>query len=133
MNPHYSRVAQRAAHRCEYCRAPEALFNFPFEVEHIVPPGRGGADDESNLALSCRGCNLFKGDALEGIDPETGKKVALYHPRRNQWNDHFTVRRFSGELLGVSPIGRATILRLQMNRASQLNARRHWIRLRVFP
>jgi len=30
MNPHYARVAQRAGHRCEYCRAPEAVFNFPF-------------------------------------------------------------------------------------------------------
>jgi hypothetical protein len=35
MNPHYRVVAQRAGHRCEYCRAPEAVFNFPFEVEHI--------------------------------------------------------------------------------------------------
>jgi hypothetical protein len=52
MNPHYSRAAERAGHRCEYCQAPEAIFNFPFEVEHILPPGRGGTDDESNLALS---------------------------------------------------------------------------------
>ena len=34
MNPHYPLVAQRAAHHCEYCRAPEAVFNFAFEVEH---------------------------------------------------------------------------------------------------
>jgi len=25
MNPHYALVEQRAAHQCEYCRAPEAL------------------------------------------------------------------------------------------------------------
>jgi hypothetical protein len=36
MNPRHARVAARAAHRCEYCHAPEALFNFPFEVEHII-------------------------------------------------------------------------------------------------
>lgn len=28
MNPRYPAVAQRAAHRCEYCLAPEAVFNF---------------------------------------------------------------------------------------------------------
>jgi hypothetical protein len=32
MNPHYEVVALRAGHRCEYCHAPEAVFNFPFEV-----------------------------------------------------------------------------------------------------
>ena len=37
MNPNYPFVAERACHRCEYCHAPEAIFNFPFEVEHIVP------------------------------------------------------------------------------------------------
>ncbi len=54
MNPHYSGVAERAAHRCEYGQAPEAIFNFPFEVEPIVPPRRGGSADDSNRALSCR-------------------------------------------------------------------------------
>lgn len=40
MNPHYPLVSRCAGHRCEYCRAPEAIFNFPFEVEHIVPSAR---------------------------------------------------------------------------------------------
>jgi hypothetical protein len=37
MNPFYTLVADRAAHQCEYCHAPELVFNFPFEVEHIIP------------------------------------------------------------------------------------------------
>ena len=37
MNDWYPLVAERAGHRCEYCLAPEAVFNFPFEVEHIFP------------------------------------------------------------------------------------------------
>ena len=36
MSPRYALVAARAKHRCEYCHAPEAIFNFPFEVEHIL-------------------------------------------------------------------------------------------------
>lgn len=31
MNPLYPAVADRAGHRSEYCRAPEAVFNFAFE------------------------------------------------------------------------------------------------------
>jgi 5-methylcytosine-specific restriction endonuclease McrA len=54
MNRRYADVAARAGHRCEYCHAPEAIFNFPFEVEHIIPPNDGGADETNNLALACR-------------------------------------------------------------------------------
>lgn len=42
MNPHYPFVADRAGHVCEYCRAPEVVFNFQFEVEHAMPQSRDG-------------------------------------------------------------------------------------------
>ena len=45
MNPHYPEVSHRAAHRCEYCHAPEAIFNFPFEVEYVIPICNEGIDD----------------------------------------------------------------------------------------
>ena len=133
MNPHYAAVAQRGAHRCEYCQAPEAIFNFPFEVEHILAPRNGGSDDESNLALSCRSCNLYKSDHLEAVDPETGKIVPLFNPRRNRWEEHFRVDQTSATLIGLTAIGRATVERLQMNKPTQLAARRQWMRLKLFP
>uniref|UniRef100_UPI00257E6895 HNH endonuclease n=1 Tax=Candidatus Borrarchaeum sp. TaxID=2846742 RepID=UPI00257E6895 len=43
---------------CAYC----GKTNIPLEVEHIVPKSRGGTDRVSNLTLSCRKCNLKKGD-----------------------------------------------------------------------
>jgi len=132
MNPNYGRVAERAAHHCEYCRAPEAVFNFPFEVEHIIPPGGGGTDEESNLALSCRSCNIFKSDHVKAVDPDTRNEVFLFNPRRDLWAEHFRANP-DGVLTGVTPIGRATISLLQMNRHAQLAARRQWIRLRLFP
>ncbi len=66
MNARYPFVARRARHRCEYCHAPESLFNFPFEVEHVVPRSHDGGDDEANLALACRACNVAKSDHLTG-------------------------------------------------------------------
>lgn len=47
MNPRYLEVARRAAHRCEYCHAPEAVFNLQFEVEHIQPQAEAGTHAES--------------------------------------------------------------------------------------
>ena len=133
MNPHYPLAAERAAHRCEYCRAPEAVFNFPFEVEHIVPPGRGGADDESNWALACRACNLHKSDCVEGIDPGTQAVVRLFHPRRDRWGEHFHAAAATVAIVGLTAVGRATVACLRMNSPVQLHARRQWARLKLFP
>jgi hypothetical protein len=133
VNPHYPAVAARAGHRCEYCRAPEAIFNFPFEVEHIVPIAHGGPHDEDNLALACRACNVTKADARTGLDDDTGADEPLFHPRRETWDAHFRVDRDLGLIVGLTPSGRATVARLQMNRSLQVAARRQWGRLGLFP
>ncbi len=133
MNAHYPVVATRAGHRCEYCRAPEAIFNFPFEVEHIVPTGSTGTSTDDNLALACRSCNLFKADCREAVDPETGLTSPLFNPRVDDWTESFSVDRSRGTILGLTPKGRATIERLRMNTPSQLEARRQWARLGLFP
>jgi 5-methylcytosine-specific restriction endonuclease McrA len=91
MNPLYPTVAERAGHRCEYCHAPETAFNTLFEVEHITPQALGGEDTTDNLALSCRSCNGFKSDRRFGIDPETQAMPPLYHPRYDNWDDHFLI------------------------------------------
>lgn len=109
------------------------MFNFPFEVEHVIPRIRGGPDDETNWALSCRSCNLRKSVHLDGSDPETGGVARLYHPRRDRWAEHFRIDATTGAVIGLSPSGRATVTRLQMNSPAQLTARRQWMRLDLFP
>jgi 5-methylcytosine-specific restriction endonuclease McrA len=89
MNPYYPSVARQAGHRCEYCRAPETVFNFPFEVEHFIPGSRGGGDEPGNLCLACRACNLRKSDRLSARDELTQEQVTLFNPRVDDWNDHF--------------------------------------------
>ena len=133
MNKKYAAVAQRAGHRCEYCRAPEVIFNLPFEVEHIVPRSHEGFDDESNLALACRACNLFKSDQQTAVDETTGEVVRLFHPREHRWDEHFALDSRDGTIRGQTPVGRATVTCLQMNRSVQLQARRAWIRLNLYP
>lgn len=133
MNPSYNQVARRALHRCEYCHAPELVFNLPFEVEHIVPLSRNGADAESNLALACRSCNVHKGVSLDYADPETGRMTRLFHPRRDRWELHFDADIATGAIIGLTPVGRATLTCLHMNSDAQQWARRQWLRLGVFP
>jgi hypothetical protein len=133
MNRHYASVALRAAHRCEYCRAPEAVFNFRFEVEHVVPSSQDGPETDSNRALACRSCNLLKSDQTMGIDPDTGGEVALYDPRREEWDEHFGVNAETCEMIGRTEKGRATIACLRINSAAQQAARMHWKRLGLFP
>src|SRR5262245_59727310 len=132
MNPHYPLVSARAGHRCEYCRAPEVMFNFPFEVEHIDPLSAGGPDHEENLALSCRSCNLRKASHLSGVDESTKLEPRIFDPRHDRWEEHFQLHWETGSLLGITVTGRATIWRLQINSDVQLAARRQWIRLGLF-
>lgn len=133
MNPRYPSVALRAGHRCEYCRAPEAVINFPFEVEHIVPESRGGVDTESNSALACRSCNLHKAAHVSARDSESQLVVRLFQPREDRWEEHFQFNFKIGTITGLTAIGRATVTRLDMNSKPQMAARRQWARLGFFP
>ncbi len=73
----------------------------------------GGRTVASNLALACLTDNNHKGPNLAGIDPKTGKRVWLFHPRRQKWSRHFRWR--GSVLIGRTLVGRATIAVLAMN------------------
>jgi hypothetical protein len=90
-------------------------------VEHVVAKQHGGSDEPANLALACHRCNLRKGPNLTGIDALTSEMVPLFHPRRDQWNDHFRVSGIRIE--GITATGRATVQVLAMNDARRLDLR----------
>ena len=133
MNLRYPAISRRAGRRCEYCHAPAVVFNFAFEVEHIIPVSAGGADDEANLALACRSCNVHKGSRLTAPDPDTGTGAPLFHPREQTWADHFVLDFDAGAVRGRTPTGRATAEALRMNDPVQLVARQLWMQLRLYP
>jgi HNH endonuclease len=117
-------VRERAGGRCEYCLSPAAYSPDPFATEHIIPRSRGGSHRPANLAFSCQGCNSFKYNSIEAPDPVSGERVSLLHPRRDAWRDHFTWSDDFTEILGLTPTGRATIARLDLNRPEVVNLRR---------
>jgi hypothetical protein len=50
--------------------------------------------------------------------------VKLFHPRRQRWADHFAWSHGGTRVLGLTPVGRATVEALQLNREPLVNLRR---------
>ncbi|MBC7807856.1 MAG: HNH endonuclease [Akkermansiaceae bacterium] len=118
-------VSLRAGARCEYCKSPSDIGSAPFNVEHIEPTVGGGADEVDNLAWSCVFCNASKAKVTKATDPATGDEVALFHPRHNEWTEHFAWDDIDDSVVrGRTAIGRATENRLKLNREEIVNFRR---------
>ena len=109
-------VSDRAKQCCEYCRIQLRYSADSFTLDHITPRSLGGLTSPENLALSCHGCNQHKATRTSGSDPVTDSTVALFHPRTQRWEEHFTWNYDFSLMLGVTPTGRATIAALQLNR-----------------
>jgi hypothetical protein len=92
----------------------QSLQGATFHIEHIVPQSAGGSDAADNLAPSCPSCNLGKSNRVVVPDPETAQDVPLFDPRTNRWTDHFAWDE-DWRIVGLTPIGRATIAALNLN------------------
>lgn len=117
-------VAERAKGCCEYCRSQVRFAIQSFSVEHIIPTSQGGKNTLDNLALSCQGCNNHKYKKTEGRDPISGDTVSLYNPRKQRWDSHFAWNDGFTLVIGLTPIGRASVEALQLNREGVVNLRR---------
>jgi len=121
-----ARVRRRAQHSCEYCRLPQRASILPHQVDHIIAQQHFGTDEDNNLCLCCLRCNLKKGPNIASTDPETDNAdniVALFHPRKQHWSDHFQLQE-DGRILGMTPTGRATERLLDFNEEERLQLRR---------
>lgn len=83
---HRFKILHRDSFTCKYCgrKPPEVKLC----VDHIVPVGRGGTNDDGNLCASCSDCNHGKGISMverhEQAKPRKrvmrGNKLALQVP-----------------------------------------------------
>jgi hypothetical protein len=109
----------------------QALQGATFYLEHIIPVARGGLTELENLAWACPRCNLRKAVRVEVTDPVGGESVHWFHPRQDQWNDHFV---WEGHLIAAkSAVGRATIAALDLNEARRIFMRQAEELLGLFP
>lgn len=95
------------------CRIHQNDSGINHHIEHIVAISHGGQTTAGNLAYSCARCNLHKGANIAAADPATSEPTFLFHPRRQNWHDHF---QLSGDIIEPrTPEGRATVFVLRLN------------------
>ncbi len=118
-------VLKRADGRCEYCQIPSRGQIAWFPIDQVVPRNAGGETTLENLALACPRCNGHKWAFETGVDPETESESSLFNPRTDSWGDHFSWELDAGlpTIIGKTPIGRATVVRLKMNAPEVLEIR----------
>jgi hypothetical protein len=80
-----------------------------------------GATEPENLAFACQGCNNRKYTAIDAVDPITYEIAPLYHPRQQRWSEHFAWNEDCTLVIGLTPTGRATVEKLDLNRAGLMN------------
>ena len=113
-------VRGRANARCEYCGLAETDTWFGCEVDHIISEKHGGLTEPENLALACVTCNRAKGSDIASVTEE-GVLVALFHPRRDVWMEHFV--REGQRIIGRSAVGQVTVRLLKLNAPERLAER----------
>jgi hypothetical protein len=117
-------ILELSKNYCEYCVLPSNFSTDFFHFEHIIPLVLDGRTNVENLARSCGICNNNKRDKIEYIDPLTQLIVRLYNPRQDIWMDHFQWSDDDLFVIGITPIGRATIALLKLNRSNATNLRK---------
>lgn len=124
-------VRDRANDCCEYCQLPQHAASITFEIDHIIARKHGGESSEKNLALSCYYCNSHKGPNIAGLDPDAGNLTRLFNPRIDEWSEHF---RWTGPyLVGLTAIGRTTIVVLNINDPGSILTRQSLLEEGIFP
>jgi hypothetical protein len=126
-------VRRRALGFREYCRSRSELTGHEFTLDHIIPSSAGGKSRFQDLCWFCFWCNNYKQARTQAVDPKTSRLVPLFNPRGNQWETHFKWSRDGTRIIGRSPIGRATIKALRLNRPFLVQARRIWTRHGLHP
>jgi hypothetical protein len=76
-------------------------------------------------------------EAEAAFDPEREQITIapLFNPREDSWDTHFSIRITTESILivGRTPVGRATVVRLGMNDEHAVRARLLWVLADLFP
>jgi hypothetical protein len=127
------RVSEQSGYRCGYCLTPQKISGARLVIDHIIPEAAGGLTTEENLWLACHSCNEFKGSKTHARDPQTGRNIRLFSPRKQRWHEHFTWGENGTRVVGLTACGRATVIALQLNHDEIAYAREQWASVGWWP
>lgn len=120
-------IAVDARHRCGYCLTTTQIIGRPMVIDHLSPEAKGGATERENLWLACRRCNEFKGTRTQATDPLTDEQVPLFNPRWQSWRVHSSWNARATHVVGLTAVGRATVIALRLNNPDIVGARALWV------
>lgn len=125
-------VIERANGCCEYCLSGTQDKPIGYAIDHIIAEKHGGATSIDNLCLSCFWCNSYKGSDISSVDWDFDEEiVGLFHPRKQQWQDHFTLDGL--RIVPQTAYGRVTVFLLKLNAPERIKERRLLIQLGTYP
>ena len=58
-----NRILKQYGNKCCYCGSENKL-----EIDHIIPISKGGREDERNMQVLCKRCNISKGNRINILD-----------------------------------------------------------------
>ena len=111
-------VRQRANFACEYCQISETDAGGLLTIDHFRPISKGGNDHLNNLIYCCHRCNSYKYNYF----PSNEGEKEIWNPRKESREAHFFLLE-DGSLQAISPVGKATIQLLRLNRPPLISFR----------
>jgi hypothetical protein len=127
------RLVTESRNQCAYCHTLTAITGARPVIDHIIPEAAGGPTVWENLCVTCHSCNEFKGAQAESKDPLTGRRARLFHPRQQLWSEHFCWSEDGANVIGLTPVGRATVVALNLNHPTIVEARHRWAKVGWHP
>jgi len=120
-------IRARDRGRCAYFHSTENNSGQAMHIDHIVPESAGGPSVADNLCQICFSCKSHKAAKQYNFDSLTSTEVAIFHPLRQRWREHFSWDASGTLILGKTACDRVTVEALQMNNETVVKARRRWV------
>ncbi len=70
---------------------------------------------------------MKEGAQTHALDPLTGRETRLFNLQKQNWKRHFKWSVDGTHIVGRTACGGATVTALQMNHATIVTARHHWV------
>ncbi|BAU04452.1 MULTISPECIES: RNA-guided endonuclease IscB [Nostocales] len=122
-------LLEKWGRQCVYCDKE----GVPLQIEHIHPKSKGGSNRVSNLALSCKRCNLKKGTQLidEFLKKDAKRLEKIKQQAKKPLKDAAAVNATRWTLFhtlkGILPTTTGTGAQTKYNRTLFQLEKQHWI------
>jgi hypothetical protein len=97
------------------------------ELDHLIPEALGGLTEEENLWLAMLSVQRSQGRSHCRPGSRDGSDRAPVQSAPPDLAEHFEWSDSGDQIIGLTPIGRATVLALNVNRPSLVKARQAWV------